>query len=82
MTSEFMPIFLGQGCTPALKREPPVVVRQRCYDIICQELSFEIFSDASRNFFAEMAGAMLSHAEPQPEALSVGVVLPKTRGGF
>lgn len=29
--------------------------RQRCYDIICQELSFEIFSDASRNFFAEMA---------------------------
>ncbi|CAL1171325.1 unnamed protein product [Cladocopium goreaui] len=29
--------------------------RQRCYDIICRELSFEIFSDASRNFFAEMA---------------------------
>eukprot|EP00435_Cladocopium_sp_Y103_P066924 s9_g29.t1 len=29
--------------------------RHRCYDIICHELSFDIFSDASRNFFADMA---------------------------
>ena len=34
------------------------MVRQRCYDIICRELSFDIFSDASRNFFAELAGAL------------------------
>eukprot|EP00928_Gymnodinium_smaydae_P063408 TRINITY_DN46987_c0_g1_i2.p1 TRINITY_DN46987_c0_g1~~TRINITY_DN46987_c0_g1_i2.p1 ORF type:complete len:297 (+),score=69.49 TRINITY_DN46987_c0_g1_i2:68-892(+) len=28
--------------------------RQRCYDIICQELSFDVFTDASRAFFVDL----------------------------
>ena len=28
---------------------------RRCYDIICQELSFDVFTDESRAFFVEMA---------------------------
>ena len=35
-----------------------VFLRQRCYDIICQELSFDVFTDASRSFFADLARAL------------------------
>ena len=35
-----------------------IFLRQRCYDIICQELSFDVFTDSSRSFFADLARAL------------------------
>lgn len=49
---------------------PAAVDRQRCYDIICQELSFDVFTEDSRAFFVALVRQL--HKEGGAEG---GVIL-------